>query len=171
MNTSLLHEKALSLSQTYRQSESELLGILIEMQKRNSFSELDYPNLFSYCVMALKLSEAQACYFSKVAKKSEEVPALKAAIDDGTLSLSQARRVVPVITQENSQLWIEKAASLPQRALEKEVAVVNPKAIVKERIRVVAESPRHSKRLRYGTVPITDLRIPGTTGDGSTLSR
>ena len=53
MNTSLLHEKALSLSQTYRQSESELLGILIEMQKRNSFSELSYPSLFSYCVIAL----------------------------------------------------------------------------------------------------------------------
>ena len=89
-------------------------------------------------VKALKLSEAQASYFSRVSRKSLEVPALQAAITQGKLSLSQARRIEPVITRCNSGDWIEKAATLPQRELERIVAEANPRAHVVERIRPVA---------------------------------
>ncbi len=94
--------------------------------------------MFVYCTQALGLSEAQAGYFNKVAIKSQEVPALRAAIDNGTLSLSQARRVASVITPENSLEWIEKASTLPQRELERQVTVANPKAVIREKIRPVA---------------------------------
>ncbi len=104
----------------------------------HGFFRLGYPNLFVYCTSALSLSEAQACYFSKVAKKSEEVPELKMAIEQGVISLSQARRVVPVITKETAIAWIEKAALLPQRELEREVCAVNPKAMPREKIKVVS---------------------------------
>ncbi len=147
MNAALLHERAVSLAKTYKQSESGLLEVLISMQRTDAFRHLQYPNLFIYCTQGLGLSEAQACYFSKVARKSEEVPALKAAIDDGTLSLSQARRVVAVITTENSKEWIEKAATLPQRELERAVTVANPKSAVREKIRPI--TPARSE-LRVG---------------------
>jgi len=145
MNISSLHQKALSLSKTYRESESALLDVLMNLQKHNGFFKLSYPSLFVYCVSALGLSEAQACYFSKVAKKSEEVPELKKAIEEGVLSLSQARRVVPVITKENSEDWISKAVQLPQRELEKAVCAVNPKAMPREKIRIVSEGRRELK--------------------------
>ena len=140
MNLKSLHEKALSLSKTYRESESGLLDVLMDLRKDNGFYRLGYPSLFVYCVSALSLSEAQACYFSKVAKKSEEVPELKAAIEQGVISLSQARRVVAVITKESASDWIAKAALLPQRELEREVCAVNPKALPKERLRVISEN-------------------------------
>ncbi len=140
MSIYALHEKALSLSKTYRESESALLDVLMQMRINNGFFQLSYPSLFVYCVSALALSEAQACYFSKVAKKSEEVPELKTAIEQGVLSLSQARRVVPVITKETASAWITKAATLPQRELEREVCTVNPKAMPKERVRPVSET-------------------------------
>ncbi len=138
MSIDVLHEKALSLSKTYRESESALLDVLMALVKDSGFFRLGYPNLFVYCTSALSLSEAQACYFSKVAKKSEEVPELKMAIEQGVISLSQARRVVPVITKETASAWIEKAAQLPQRELEREVCAVNPKAMPREKIKVVS---------------------------------
>ncbi len=147
MNAALLHERAVSLAKTFKQSESGLLSVLISMQKADAFRRLDYPNLFVYCRQALGLSESQSGYFLRVAIKSEEVPALKEAIDRGTISLSQARRVVNVITPENSKEWIEKAATLPQRELERAVTVANPRAIVREKIRPIA--PTRSE-LRVG---------------------
>ncbi len=138
MNIEVLHEKALALSRTYRESESALLDVLMALLQDNGFFRLGYPNLFVYCTSALNLSEAQACYFSKVAKKSEEVPELKLAIEQSVISLSQARRVVPVITKETASSWIEKAAHLPQRELEREVCALNPKAMPREKIKVVS---------------------------------
>jgi len=90
MNTTLLHEKALSLAKTYKQSEAELLTVLISLQRTSGFSRLNYPNLFIYCTKGLALSEAQACYFSKVVRRADDVPELIEAVQSGTISLSQA---------------------------------------------------------------------------------
>jgi hypothetical protein len=57
----------------------------------------------------------------------------------GELSLSQARRIAPVVTKENHEQWIQKAKVLPQRELEREVTAVNPKAHVQEKIRPIAK--------------------------------
>ncbi len=128
---------ALGLVKTFKDSESGLLDVLVRVRQNNGFFELGYPHLFAYCVHGLGLSEAQASYFSKVARKSEDVPELKSAIEQGVLTLSQARRVVPVITQETASDWIAKAAALPQKELEREVRKVNPLAVTKDRVRVV----------------------------------
>ena len=90
--------------------------------------------------MFLLFSRAQAYYFKTVAEKSEEVPEIKQAVAQGELTLSEARRIVPVLTKENHKEWIEKAKNLPQKELEREVTAANPKAHpVKERIRPVAK--------------------------------
>ncbi len=138
MNIQSLHEMALGLAKTFKESESALLDVLVRVRQKNGFFELGYPHLFTYCVQGLGLSEAQSSYFSKVARKSEEVPELKSAIEQGVLSLSQARRVVPVITKETARDWIAKAAALPQKELEREVRRVNPLAVTKDRVRIVA---------------------------------
>ncbi len=169
MDVKSLHEKALGLARTYRESESALLDVLIDLQKRNGFFELSYPSLFIYCTSALKLSEAQACYFSKVAKKSQEVPQLKQAIENGILSLSQARRVVPVITVANSQDWIDKAATLPQRELEREVCAVNPKAMPRENVRIVSKDRAELKVGISKTLETKLRRIREIVGPSKTL--
>lgn len=131
-----LHQRAIQLSQDLRNAESALLVLLMEMKRTKSFAALGYSGIFSYCERALKLSEAQCFYFKKVVEKSEEVPELKVAVTQGTLSLSQARRIVPVINQTNHAEWIEKARTLPQKELERAVTVVNPEArFPKERIK------------------------------------
>lgn len=132
-----LHLKAISYAKNFLAAERQLLDVLMEMRQKSLFVELGYTGIYSYCLKALGLSESQACYFSQVARKSKEVPELKKAIDAGKLSVSKARRIVPVVNPENCSLWIEKAATLPQRELEREVAQQNPRS-VQERVRAVS---------------------------------
>ena len=138
MNTQSLHEKAVSLAKTFKQSEVELLSVLIALERNDGFRELNYPNLFVYCRQALGLSEPQAGYFLRVARTADEVPELVEAVKSGEISLSQARRVATVITPETAALWIEKAATLPQRELERAVTIANPKSFVREKIKPIA---------------------------------
>lgn len=132
-----LHSKAQKLASELKRYESQLLVVLMEMAKRKQFFQLGYRGIFDYVVNALKLSEAQAYYYQKVAQKSVEVPALKKAVVEGDLSLSKARRIVPVMSKRNADRWIEKAKKLPQRQLEAAVAEVNPATRVKERVKPV----------------------------------
>jgi len=131
--------KAKRLARDYQRTEGELLEVLMQMRRTQSFLALGFSGAFDYVVRGLRLSEAQAYYFKKVAEKAEAVPELKLAIDQGVLTLSQARRIVTVVTPQNSAVWIEKAATVPQRQLEKAVAAENPNARITERVRPISE--------------------------------
>jgi hypothetical protein len=135
-----IHDNALAVAQNYKRSESELLEALIKVLEHKVYFHLGYTSLFDYSVKELKLSEGTAYHFIGVAKKSKEVPEIKQAIDDGKITLSNARRIVSVITPENKDLWIEKAANLKQRDLEFEIVKVNPKEFKKEIIKPISEN-------------------------------
>ena len=132
-----LDDKAKGLARDYLHTEGELLLVLMEMRRQKAFAVLNYTGVFDYCERALKLSRMQSFYFKSVADKAIEVPQIKAAITSGKLTLSQARRIVPVITKSNQSEWIEKASTLPQKVLEKAVTVANPKPHVQERLKPV----------------------------------
>src|SRR4051812_36713837 len=103
----LLDEKAKELASDYLQTEAELLEVLLEMRRRKVFARLNYKGIADYCEQALRLSRAQGRYFEMVAIKAIEVPAIQKAIESGEITLSQARRIVSVVTVENHQEWIE----------------------------------------------------------------
>ena len=88
----------------------------------------------------MNFSEQQAFYFKKVAEVSVKVPELKEAIIQGEITLSRARRIVPILTPQNQAEWIAKAKVLKQRELEKAVTEVNPQAHPVERIIPVAKN-------------------------------
>ena len=75
----------------------------------------------------LKLSDAVAENFVRVARKSKTVPELGLAVLNGRLDLSKAKVIASVVTTENSAVWIDKAASLSKAKLEREVVAANPK--------------------------------------------
>src|SRR4051812_26776744 len=127
-----LHARALGLAKVYRETDASLLTVLSEMQEKRAFYELGYTGIFEYCLSALKLSEAQAYYFKKVTRKALEVPALKLAMQEGTLTLAVARHIEPVITRQNSAEWLDKANTLTIRELEREVRRANPNARKKD---------------------------------------
>jgi len=156
MNAQTLDVTARGFAADFIRSEASLLDVLVTMRRENAFVVLKFQSLFDYCVRGLKLSPAQGYYFKTIAEKSDSVPELKTAIDDGKLSVSQARRIAPVINPENQAEWIEKASVLPQTELEREVSAVNPRAHIREKIRPVAPT---LSELRVGVTPEVEKKL------------
>jgi hypothetical protein len=131
----------------YQASENELPEIIQEIFDRKAFKELGYASLHEYCVLALKLTDSQAYAFTSVLKKSREVPELKAAVQKGDLSLNAARKIVSVINAENQKNWIEKAKTLRQKELEKEIVKTHPEKGGRSRIKPITECKRELRVL------------------------
>lgn len=114
-----LHQHALDAARRFFQAESELLELIQKIDVCKGFRELGHTSLFSYAVGELKLSESVALNLINVARKAVQVPALKKEIQDGRLSVSKARKIVPVLTVQNQSEWIEKAKHFPRGLLRK----------------------------------------------------
>src|SRR3989338_2753486 len=137
MNYLAIHEKALVLAKDYQVAESKLIEILQVVNRDRVYKLMGYTSLFTYAVEALKLPPERVYQFNVVAKKCDEVPELKQAIDHGVINVSRARRIASVIERETSQDWINMAATLPQRELEKEVARANPQESPREKTKII----------------------------------
>ena len=139
-NARVLDERAKQLAQHLLQTESQVLSTLMEMSRAKAFAELNYSGVYCYCLRRLGFSKEQSYYFKKVAEVSITVPELKAAITQGELSISTARRIAPILNRSNQAEWIGKAKVMKQAELEKAVTEVNPQAHPKERIKPVAKN-------------------------------
>jgi hypothetical protein len=135
-----LHLTALTLSKQFHQTENELLEVLGQIDEQKVYLELGYSSLFQYSVSALGLSEQKAYALMKVSRKSKEIPELKAHIQNGSLSVSKAIRIMSVIRPDNQNVWIEKAKTLPKVELEKEIASLHPEVVTKETVRRLDEN-------------------------------
>jgi hypothetical protein len=138
--TERLHAEAVALAGRYKALESDLLDVLIRVERHEVYLAKGYPSLFQYVVSELGLSENVAYNLITVARKAREVPSLKAELESGAITLSNARRIAPVLTPENQAQWIEKAKTLSNRRLEKEIAKVRPEVATPERARYVSEN-------------------------------
>jgi 5-methylcytosine-specific restriction endonuclease McrA len=133
-----LDQQAAEIIQRYRSEEQKLISVLQQIEAQFVFRELGYASMFQYCIERHKLSESRAYELIYVSRKCAEVPKLKVAIEAGSVSVSAAKRIGSVVTQENAELWISQAATLKQKELERAVATVNPKVAVKEMVKPVA---------------------------------
>jgi hypothetical protein len=134
-----LHERALSVVKRFKQAEADLIIVLQEVEVSRLFAKMGFTSLFQYCVEALGLSESVTANFVTVARKAREVPVLQSAIQNGSLSVSKARKITPVLTLANQDEWVEKAQTLSSRKLEEEVARFAPREAVQERLKPVNE--------------------------------
>src|SRR5690606_12911467 len=75
-----IHKKALEIVQRYKASEVELIDILEKADVHKVQYLLGYSSLFKYATHGLGLSQEVAYIYINVARKSKEVPALKAEI-------------------------------------------------------------------------------------------
>lgn len=129
-----VHARALDASASYRRAEGELIEVVELADRYQVFLDLGYASLYVYVTDGLRLGENVAYSLITVARKSREVPELQACVREGRMTLSNARRVVAVLNQENQAEWLEKACTLSNRLLEKEIVRVRPRAAVQERV-------------------------------------
>lgn len=132
-----IHKLATRRAERYLQSEAEMLDSVIEISVNRTYLEYGYDTITRYIQDLFKFTDNVAANFVRVANKARVIPEIKFAIDDGMFTVTQARVVAPVITPENKAEWIEKAATLTKRELEKEVAIASPKDMIREKLRPV----------------------------------
>ena len=135
-----IHERALEISARYKKAEIELIGILEQVENHKVYLHHGRSSLFQYGVIDLQLSESVAYNLITVMRKTREVPELRTEIQQGNINLSNARRIVPILTNENQSEWLQKAATLTQKQLEKAIVKDHPASAVQERARYVTES-------------------------------
>ena len=134
MNFEVLHKRAVEIAERFHKVEIELIDILQAIDERRVFVNYGYSSLFDYATKALKLSESNAYNFITVARKAKAVPELKAAIHQGEITVSKARKLTPVLTPDNSARWLEMAKTLPRVQLEKEIARAAPQSTSPDRV-------------------------------------
>lgn len=135
-----IHRRACEAARQHRKVEAELLEVLQQVDQSRVFLARGYSSLFLYVVKELALSESVAYNLISVARKAREVPELKTEIQNGAITLSNARKIVPVLTKENKTEWLVKASRLSQRLLEKEVVKVRPQEAIPEKATYVTGS-------------------------------
>ena len=121
-----IHQQALQASAKYKAAEIDLINILDEVDRNKVHLRYGFNSLFLYTVQGLGLAENVAYTFINVTRKSREVPELKEEIKRGSLTVSKARKIAAVITQENKDHWIDLAKTSSQAKIEREVAKESP---------------------------------------------
>ena len=135
-----IHSRAIEASRCYRKTEFELIELLQDVDHHRVYLQKGYSSLFQYVVQALGLSESVAYNLIAVSRKAGEVPGLKLAVQSGSITLSNARKITPLITNANQSEWLEKASTLSQRQLEKEIVKTHPRSATPEKVKYVTES-------------------------------
>jgi hypothetical protein len=133
-----IHARALRLSREHRELEAKLCECLREIDETKLFKKLGWPSLFIYATRELRLTEAIAYAFISVARKSREIPELKVAIEERTLSVAKASRMVSGLNLENAGELIDFAKTRSTRELEAELARRNPEILRRDRVRPIA---------------------------------
>ncbi|MDR3606886.1 MAG: HNH endonuclease signature motif containing protein [Oligoflexia bacterium] len=123
MNLDSIHLRTVEISTRYKKTEAELIQVLQQAEEHRVFLVRGHASMLAYVTAELGLSESTAY----------------ALIQAGAITLSNARRVVSVLTPENQSEWIRKASELSSRELEKEIVKVRPQEAVQERTSYVTE--------------------------------
>jgi hypothetical protein len=102
-----LHERALVIARDFKRVESEVIGILQEVEESRLFLDLGMDSLYQYATTKMNLSEDVASNFILAARKSKLIPILQEAIQEGSISVNKVRKAASVLTPENQEKWPE----------------------------------------------------------------
>jgi len=87
-----------------------------EVMRQRLFVGLGYSSINQYAMQELGFSKSRTWDFIRLARKLEELPAVKEAVVSGALGYTKAREVVTVATPATERTWLE-AARKPRREL------------------------------------------------------
>jgi len=117
-----LHEKALVLSREHRWVESQLVSLLMKIDRLQLYRLLGCASLFTYVVSMLGFSEGAAYQLITVARKAKDIALLRTALEEQRLSVAKASRIVSVLSAENASELIDFASRHTSRETDLEVA-------------------------------------------------
>src|SRR5574341_131437 len=136
------------LASDERQVQVDFLLHLDEFDRRRAFLELGYGSLWTYCLEVLHLREGSAGRRINAMRVLRRFPGLASALLDGRLCLSTLALLGPVLTEENAEELVARAAYRTKEEVEHLVVSVKPRPAPREGIRrlpePIAPSPSQS---------------------------
>jgi hypothetical protein len=133
-----LHERAVELCVKYEKDQSEIVNILIQINREKLFKLFKCASLFKYAVTDLKLSPPSAYMFISVSRQCAKHLPLRQAVERGSLTVAKAARLVSALNQDNCQALLEFAFNHTYDELDFEVARINPKSKTKDRMKPIS---------------------------------
>ena len=102
-----------------------------EIMRRKLYRKLGYSSINHYARCELKFSKTRTGDFVQLARKFEQLPAVRESVAKGELGYTKAREIVKVASPENETGWVEEAKNSSRRDLENKVAVARRRATAK----------------------------------------
>src|SRR5512143_52706 len=126
-----------------RDRQVDFLRYLDPFDAREAWREAGYGSLWQYCLRELSLREGAAGRRIGAMRVLRELPGLEAPLRDGRLSLTTAVTLRPVLTRENLDEIVARAAYKTDEETRHLVATLAPRQAPKEGIRRLPGSAPH----------------------------
>jgi hypothetical protein len=120
-----------------RKTTSELLRLLVELERRGLHLALGYSSLFAYCTRALRLSEQAAYSRITAARAARRFPRLLDLLVEGSITLSGAGLLAPHLTDETADLLLDASRFKATREIERMLAGAFPQPDIPTKIRAL----------------------------------
>jgi hypothetical protein len=105
----------------------EVVAHLAELDTRDVHLRLGHGSLFAYCRDVLALSEQEAYSRITVARAARRFPVVLQLLEEGALTLTTARLIVPHLTAENHERVLERAHGRSKAEVEELAAAFWPR--------------------------------------------
>lgn len=152
-NEALLAE-ASRLASCERHATAALIRCLMEVDTRRLYLAPGYPSLFTFCTQVLHLSEHAALGRIEVARAARRLPAVLAHLEDGSVTVTNARMLAPHMNEANCGELLAAARHRSKREVEEIVARLRPQPDVASAVRKLP-SPRMVASPASDSRPIT----------------
>ncbi len=138
-----------------RQLQVEFLLHLEEYDRRRAWAEDGYPSLWEWCLRVLHLREGAAGRRIAAMRVLRRLPKLAEPLRDGRLCLSTVALLGPVLTDENCEEIVARAAFMTKAKAEHLVASLQPRPAPKEGLRLISRSssPSSAAQLSSAALP------------------
>ena len=128
-------QKVKALAALEREATAQLMASLAELDVRRLYLREGFSSLFSYCTEALHLSEHAAYNRIEVARAARRWPVILQMINDGTVTLTVVRLLVPSLTDDNHRQLLDAATHKSKREVEQMIAALHPQPPVPSIVR------------------------------------
>jgi len=155
LDSALLSRRLGELAGHERQLQVESLLHLDEYDRRKAWAEAGYPSVWEWCLRVLHLREGATARRLAAMRVLRRFPSLAEALRDGRLCLSTLAALGPVLTSENSEEVVARAAFMTKAEVEHLVVCLQPWTAPREGLRLLPQSsaPQSSAAPRRETLP------------------
>lgn len=149
------------LGELVGEEREKLVAFLLhldEFDRRRAWAEAGHDSLWNYCLRVLHLREGPAGRRIAAMRVLRRFPALEAELRDGRLCLSTVTLIAPLLTEENLDVVVGRAAYRTKAEVERLVATLQPRAAPKDGVRKLPD-----RATREPTAAALPLEAPRTT--------